>query len=196
MTVSKASESEFRAERNTNDGAQLGLAKNTRKPPSPYDPSPNSLMTSDNDHINVQSSAPTPRSRPTSQDSATSASSAVSRKIAPPVPRKPLLLSGAGDQNPGMHDHKIYSSGQKNAVATTTISSLNSHAGTAPLPRRTPGSTSSVRDQRLLPPRPLGGSGPKLPPRNTEDSQSLMGLMDDDIEGAIRIPSLQPQRQA
>ena len=195
VIVSKAAEGKPGVERSTKDGAQPGSAKNTREPQSTYDRGPNSSTSADLDHINDQNFASTSRSRPTSQDPARSDSSAVLRKIAPPVPRKPSLLSRAGDQDPGKHDHSIYSSGQKNADSTTTFPSLTSNAETTPLPRRIPGTRSFVHDRGTLQSRPPEENGPQLPPRKPADSQSSMGLMDEDVKGASSIPSLQPQRQ-
>ncbi len=190
--MSKASESQPSTEYNTTAGAQPSPAKNNRRLPFPYDSSLNTLTPTEHSHPSIPLAAPPSRSRQSSQDSARSASSNVLRKIGPPVPQKPILLSNSGDQNLGKHSQTVPSQGQDIVVSTAARPLPILNAG---IPHQILGKKAGIRDHESARQRPPEDSGPPLPPRKTQQSQNPLGLMDDDIEGAGGIPSLQPQRQ-
>ena len=171
-----------------------GSGQNPRRLPPPFNPTPNPPMSAGQDSTQVQSSASSQRSRTSSQESGIST---FSRKPAPPVPKKPALLSKTSDQNPDQGDRNTDRGGTGTARsplpnATRSLPTLDATA--PPLPRRTPGRSPVAREQEVFPQRSPEADGPPLPPRRPEGPQNSMGLMDDDIEGASAIPSLQPQR--
>ena len=198
VVIPKVSESQALPERtNSSASLQARQAEGLCGLPPPFNPTLNAPMPVGRDQTNVQSSGASRRSRTSSQESAVSASSAVSRKPAPPVPRKPVLLSRPSDQKAG-HGKNTNEEEQdtvKSSMSIAIQSSSTTDPTVPPLPRRMPGQRPSLRDQESPQSPSLEADGPPLPPRRTVGSQSIMGLMDDDIKGASGIPSLQPQRQ-
>ena len=193
--VSQSAESKSSTERHVSTGIQPGLAKNDRKSPSSYDTTSNTSKPVGHDRASVPPLPPSTRSRPSSRESTKSASSSVSRKPAPPVPQKPILLSRPAAQDPEKRSRSFSREGQDPASSTATRPLPTSDAGIAPLTRQRKGKTSAVHDRETTQQRPSGDSGPPLPPRKGPHTQRPTGLMDDDVDGARGIPSLQPQRQ-
>lgn len=123
-----------------------------------------------------------PNSRSSSQSSVGLMSSSVARKPAPPIPKKPALLS-----------NRQLSQGSRKNEKGRFVSS-----------RSPSGDQTTIGDgvKATSQPSPLYGrqaaesDGPLLPPRSTGAIVSVpSALMDDDNEGASSIPSLQPMRR-
>jgi len=156
-------------------------------------------------------------SRASSFASSTSSSASLARKPAPPVPKKPVLLSSQGSQRssftggsrdmPPSGGARIavpIGQSQKDATSATM-------AGLAyrPSARQTDtmelGFPSGGQTPPTPPPRGSrrvsqsldggGGLPPSLPPRTSSSSKlNTSGLMDEVDDGAKNIPSLQPRR--
>lgn len=129
-----------------------------------------------------------PDSRSSSQSSVVSTSSNRARKPAPPIPKKPALLSNR------------HHSQESRDNAQGTSKSSRPPLGGKPTYRDVaetsfPPPQQRIKQQDIYGQRPTESDGPPLPPRNTGASISVSnGLMDDDNEGASAIPSLQPMR--
>lgn len=116
--------------------------------------------------------------------------SAISRKPAPPIPKKPTVLSSATDQSMGNTAKSTSRRNQDDARSQQHTDAQPKPDISATLP--TP-PAQSVRES--MPRSPPDIDGPPLPPRRAVSRPSPNGLMDDDdAEGASTIPSLQPQR--
>ena len=118
-------------------------------------------------------------SRQSSQGSIKSAASAVSRKPPPPIPRKPTILSRPVEQS---FDNAAQASGDRSPHATRLKDPMNTRSSADRVASPT------------MPQRSQGTDGPPLPPRKMAGRPAPIELMDDDIESASNIPSLQPQR--
>lgn len=120
--------------------------------------------------------------------------SSVARKPAPPIPKKPTLLTKSSDRQ-ASNESKILG---KDEAKSSRLPAGQERAAT--------------RDSRVdLPPRTTGAeamasqsdehhqqspSNVALPPRRSRAAaRNPSGLMDEDDEGASSIPSLQPIRR-
>ena len=120
-------------------------------------------------------------SRRSSQSPAMSKSSNVARKTAPPIPKKPALLSNPHNSQEG----KINDQGKSASKPLTGGQNYEEAKRSFP-PTPPPG----LNRQRAI-----GSDGPLPSPRNIGAMVSVSNaLMDDEIEGANTIPSLQPVR--
>ena len=129
------------------------------------------------------------KSRCPSQSSVVSISSNAVHKVAPPIPKKPALLSNRQhSQESRIGDHGIISSSKPPSGAQTAFND-GAQTSFSPTPqpnsqRETYGQRATVSDRRPLPPRSIGAIAPVS-----------NGLMDDDSEGASAIRPLQPMRR-
>ena len=171
----------------------------------PFDPSVK--IPFDNSHKGGQTTTVTPgqKSRTPSLASAASSASTVTRKPAPPVPKKPMLLS-----KPNSREASISSIDGSSVLARrSTLASREKTVILPPPPRRNTGTISMPESNKKFPAsQPTGNrhqqkgspsdenDGPRLPPRRaTGDLSGSNGLMDEDDDGARAIPSLQPLRR-
>ena len=128
-------------------------------------------------------------SRRSSQSPAISKSPNVARKTAPPIPKKPALLSNPHNSQ----EVKINDQGESMSRSVTGGQSFfNEEARRSspptPPPRRN-------KQQKKDGPRAIGSNGPPISPSNIGTIFSVSNtLLDDEIEGANTIPSLQPVR--
>lgn len=152
----------------------------------------------------VQAPATEPRSRAASQTS--SADSSIARKPAPPIPKKPALLtrpsdSGVSLQNKAAAVEKTAMS--RSPPAGPKSPSNNPNPRSPPPQRRMTGSMAigayGIQQRPSIPSSTQQSGkfdGPPLPPRRDDTGMvSPNGLMDEDNEGASAIPSLQPTRR-
>ena len=114
----------------------------------------------------------------------------LARKTAPPIPKKPALLS-----NP--HNSQESKIGDQGESASTHLTGgkndVNEEAKRSSPPAPPPGRN---RQQKRDGQRTIVSDGPPPSPRNVGAIFSVSNaLMDDEIEGADTIPSLQPVRR-
>ncbi|KAL9639883.1 MAG: hypothetical protein Q9164_000631 [Protoblastenia rupestris] len=160
--------------------------------------------------LNPSLATDTPVSRDVSQTSQPSVTPSMTRKFAPPVPKKPSLLSDSNQKRSG---HDLETDDNSSRLTSGLGSLINPERHDSDLPTTCPpplqrthrdGSIpSSVQRGEITPQviritsvEAIGDEGPPLPPRSTGiSSQATLELMDDDYEGAQAIPTLQPQRR-
>lgn len=139
--------------------------------------------------------------------SVASSTSSIIRKPAPPVPKKPALLSRPSEQSISTGRHPTNSVNAALSPANTSSKPrLVAEANPIypPPPRRTSG-MSTKGTNVTVPLRQTNGShqrstheeeGPRLPRREQgRPVQKAIDLMDEDDGGARSIPALQPQRR-
>ena len=138
--------------------------------------------------------------------SVTSSTSSIIRKPAPPVPKKPALLSRPSDRSTGTERHPTNSlnAALSPAIASSRPQSLaEANPIYPPPPRRTTG-MSTKGTNVTVPLRQANGNqqrntneeGPPLPRREkNKPTRKAVDLMDEDDGGAQSIPALQPQRK-
>ena len=129
-----------------------------------------------------------PNSRDSNQLSVLSTSSNVARKAAPPIPKKPALLSNR--QNTEESTNYEWGTITSSRPPSRGHTTLDDGATTGfPPPQQV------TKQQAFYGQQATESFGPPLPPRSTGDIISTPNdLMDDDNEGASAIPSLQPMR--
>ena len=140
--------------------------------------------------------------------SVASSTSSINRKPAPPVPKKPALLSRPSDQSisTGLHPTNSLNATLSRATSSSKPQSI-AEANTIhpPPPRQTTGM--STRGATVTGPlRQVNGrqqrniheeDGPPLPQRGVgRPVRKAVDLMDEDDGGAQSIPALQPQRKS
>ena len=142
------------------------------------------------------------KSRASSVASITSSTSGVTRKPAPPVPKKPILLSKPnGHKRSNSKVEAIKIPARRGTLAgpeQTTGFRPPLRTNTGVMPAFQSGQRSSVSPPTAIgqQQRPLDDDSPDLPPRRpTDDLSNSRGLMDEDDDGARAIPSLQPLRR-
>lgn len=129
-----------------------------------------------------------PSSRTSSQSSVGLTSSSVARKPAPPIPKKPALLSNRQTSQEIRKNEQGRFISSRSPSGDQTMFNDGVEATSMP---------PSLRKQQEVYRRQAAVSdGPLLPPRSTGAVvSSPNALMDDDNEGASTIPSLQPMRR-
>ena len=126
-------------------------------------------------------------SKRSSQSSVVSMSSNVTRKAAPPIPKKPALLSNR------QHSQESKVNEQGKSTSESPLGGQNAFDNSAETSFPPP--PPQNRQQQVYARRTTEPDGPPLPPRNTGAVVPVShGLMDDDNESASGIPSLQPMR--
>lgn len=120
-----------------------------------------------------------------SQSSVISMSPDVARKVAPPIPKKPALLSNRHHSQECRNNEQGKPKSSKPLLGGQPTFG-NDMKTTLPPPKQ----------QEIYGRQATEPDGPPLPPRSTGALLSApSGLMDDDSEGASAIPSLQPMRR-
>jgi hypothetical protein len=114
---------------------------------------------------------------------ASSSTTIVSRKSAPPVPRKPPLLASK-PQDPSLGDVKT--------TAPLTVISPRTGPVSFPATENRPLSSYQIPDVQSI--ASSGQTLPALPVRLQSRPTAAMGLMDEEGDRASNIPSLQPRR--
>ena len=128
-------------------------------------------------------------SRRSSQSPAMSKSPNVERKTAPPIPKKPALLSNPHNSQEGKVDDQGKSASRLSGGQN--VFDEEAKRGFPPTPP--PGRNRQQKEDRR---RALGSDGlPPSPKNNSTIVSASSALMDDEIEGANTIPSLQPVRR-
>ena len=129
------------------------------------------------------------KSRCPSQSSVVSMSLNTVRKAAPPIPKKPALLSNRQHgQESGIGDHGMFPSSRPPLGAQTAFND-GAQTSFSPIPQWN--SQRETYGQRAI-----GSDGRPLPPRGIGAVASVSnGLMDDDSEVASAIRPLQPMRR-
>ena len=123
--------------------------------------------------------------RKSRQSSATSMSLNVAPKAAPPIPKKPALLSNR------QHSHESWTSERRLASRPPLGGQIAFDDGAK---TEFPPPPDQIRQQKIY--GQPGSHGPPLPPRSTSGIVPFQnGLMDDDNIEASAIPSLQPTRR-
>lgn len=152
-----------------------------RLSPTPHGSQPWPLDT--NRHSLREEVAPRgPNWRSSSQSSVVLISSNIARKAAPPIPKKPTLLS-----------NREYSQESRNHEQEKPTSSRSPSGGQTTF---VDGTKTSFSSPPLYGQQATESDGPALPPRSVGAIVSVPnGLLDDDNEGASAIPSLQPIRR-
>jgi len=145
--------------------------------PPPLDPSQIHPSKSTHDPMAVQAPAQEPRSRASSQVSTKSTTSSVMRKPAPPIPKKPALLtrssdSGTSQQSKASAGERTSMSGPPRAGQWTPSGGPN--VSFPPPPQRTTGAVAIGVSERRQRPRIVSPTqrlsefdGPPLPRRRT-----------------------------
>ncbi|KAL8731734.1 MAG: hypothetical protein Q9166_003181 [cf. Caloplaca sp. 2 TL-2023] len=190
-----------RSERRTSTPPTPPSRRGTRRVPSPSAIQPGVLRTvSASDIDNDALTLPSP--------SRSSTASNVRRKPAPPIPKKPPLLSTSKSVGTGNY--------LRNGAIDTNIYPYNNHIDTSvapPPPRRTGSGTPKPVDELPVSTSKPSSSvrqnnrwqqpSPAIDPRsllflssNRDERTSGGNLLDEDDEGAGAIPSLQPLRPA
>lgn len=154
----------------------------SRRLPPPFDSSP--ILASRPARDPRGAPANVPRSRTSSQASTTSmASSSVVRKPAPPIPRKPPLLTKFSGRQGSFESKGVR---EERAIPPSMAPRIQSNI---------PHVEVKLSTSAQQPPSEF--DGPPLPPRRIgAGARSPSELMDEDDEGASSIPSLQPTRRA
>lgn len=187
-------ELDWRASKMTPGGSNA-LRYDKLKDQNSYMPSPISngsqLLPLDTDRHSLKEEVALrgPNSRSSSQSSVMSMSSNVARKAAPPIPKKPALLSDRqhSQESRENEDGKSTSPGPLSGGQTT----FGDGAKTSFSPPR-----QWTKHQDIFRQQATESDGPPLPPRSSGAIVAAPnGLMDDDNEGASAIPSLQPMRR-
>lgn len=125
-----------------------------------------------------------PNSKNSSQSSVGSMTSNLARKTAPPIPKKPTLLS-----NQQHSQESRYNAQGKSRSSRPPSGGINAKPIFPSPPQR-------IKQQEIYGQRPTESVEPPLPPRNTGATIAVSSeLMDSGIEGASAIPSLQPMRR-
>jgi len=178
----------------------------SRTLPPPFTPGQLHSSKDTRDPMRVQAPYQEPRSRASSQVSTKSTTSSMARKPAPPIPKKPALLTRPSDLGISL-DVKA-NAGERSSISRPPPAARNiSTNGVDPEyplpPQRMTGAVPTGASGVQQPPRmassmqqPSESDGRLLPPRRTGTGvSSPKGLMDEDNEGASAIPSLQPTRR-
>lgn len=130
-----------------------------------------------------------PNSRSSSQSSVVLMSSGMTRKAAPPIPKKPALLSNR------QHSQESGKKEQGNSMSSRPPSGDPTGFGDD-VKRTSLPSPLRIKQPEVYRRQVAKSDGPLLPPRSTNAIVSVPNaLMDDDNEGASTIPSLQPMRR-
>lgn len=186
FTPTSESDWEIIAKQTTNQGATTRTASNGRS---------EALV---RDLRNEQQSTGAPRSRASSHASVQSSSSSIARKPAPPVPKKPTLLSRPSEGRPSQEARTTEDLDRLLLKARTSAevkeSNFAAQAPYPPPPRRTAKAHTGLLQLDKNLGRQDSNGGPPLPTRPKANSQTSSGLMDEDDSGASAIPALQPQR--
>ena len=187
----------------------------SRHPPASFDPAES--LPSSSVHVNggPLTSNRASMSRTASFASSASSSKGASRKPAPPIPKKPELLTRNSSQQSGLgsqrKDDPRLSSARMTSPTNTPrrelVSPSLSGLGFPPPPRRNVHRSQAFppnrhtptlpppRVSRRLSPNLADESRPPLPPRRpSEIAVNPGGIMDENDGGAQSIPSLQPRR--
>lgn len=186
--MSRPNPSQHSSHRSTNSARNISTSTASRKlslPPKPNHSLSNTLQSAQETPGNIHR----PHS-PSTSSVASSGSSTISRKTAPPIPKKPALLSSPSkEQSPTAR-----SLPKTNSSRATTKPSV-------PPPRQASGLSTDGRNT-IMPTRqiissspqaPTEHDGPALPPRRAVGSEkSSVKLMDEDGAAVVGIPSLQP----
>ncbi|KAL9582593.1 MAG: hypothetical protein Q9203_005426 [Teloschistes exilis] len=128
--------------------------------------------------------------------SSTSADPSVGHKPAPPVPKKPVLLS-TPSTGPNRSLGNVSKIGTQIPASAPALGRYTSANGPSNAQLSTPGGSSINAKPRSNGPRPTSASRPPPPPprRGTKRSTARTDLLDDDIgDEGTTIPSLQPLR--
>ena len=136
-----------------------------------------------------------PRPRSSSKVSQDTTISNITRKPAPPVPKKPSILSEREKQRRA-YDCRNIDKSQAGWRADLDKTTLERAIGNDRIATYSQGRQDPARPGETTETLGPGDGGPPLSPRKIDmDSQPVAGLMDKQDEDARAIPSLQPQRR-
>lgn len=130
-----------------------------------------------------------PSSRNSSRSSVASMSSNVASKAAPPIPKKPALLSNRQHGQESRISEQGKSTSSRPPSGGLRVFDNGPKTSLSPAQQR-------IKQQEIYGQQAPEFNGPPLPPRSTGAIVSNPnGLLDDDNEDASAIPSLQPMRR-
>ena len=163
-----------------------------RRLPPPYDGERSLAVTDLGSQMRHSSASEYVRPQPLNNPSSASPASAVARKPAPPIPKKPDL-SVCHNEPQSIHDMSHIK--KMPLTPRTTVHELSeSSSPSLQVARHISNLGHSSQRLRETSSRSVSDEGPPLPPRKiSAGSDTIKGLMDEENKGAEAIPTLQPK---